>query len=93
MLVYAPKTLKNLLRVEVYPKSLVYFKDWLEQIRNHASEVLFVRCDVAFDIPCMLSDVFTMSLKGRKLRLLKGTRYYNGKHQRQEDGYLSIQCH
>lgn len=31
-----------------------------------------------------------MSKKGRKLRLFKGTRYYNGKHQRQEDGYCRV---
>ncbi|MGM1022546.1 MAG: hypothetical protein ACQEXV_18940 [Bacillota bacterium] len=31
-----------------------------------------------------------MSTKGRKLRLFKGTRYYNGKHQRQEDGYCRV---
>ncbi|MDY8091438.1 hypothetical protein UY456_00335 [Paenibacillus polymyxa] len=31
-----------------------------------------------------------MSKTGRKLRLFKGTRYYNGKHQRQEDGYCRV---
>ncbi|MCC3378522.1 replication initiation factor family protein [Paenibacillus farraposensis] len=89
-LVFAPKTRKNTLRIEVYPKSLVYFRHWLEQIREYADQVLFVRCDVAFDIPVRISDLFTMSTKGRKLRLFKGTRYYNGKHQRQEDGYCRV---
>ncbi|MOA03053.1 hypothetical protein D3C78_1225360 [compost metagenome] len=89
-LVYAPKTRKNTLRIEAYPKSLVYFRHWLEQIREYADQVLFVRCDVAFDIPVRISDLFTMSTKGRKLRLFKDTRYYNGKHQRQEDGYCRV---
>mgnify|MGYP001249955370 CR=1 FL=1 len=89
-LVYAPKTRKNTLRIEAYPKSLVYFRAWLEQIRDYANEILFVRCDVAFDIPVPINDLFTMSTKGRKLRLFKGTRYYNGKHQRQEDGYCRV---
>ncbi|ULO09501.1 hypothetical protein H1230_12410 [Paenibacillus sp. 19GGS1-52] len=31
-----------------------------------------------------------MSTKGRKLRMFKGTRYYNAKHQRQEDGYCRV---
>ncbi|MGM1022538.1 MAG: replication initiation factor family protein [Bacillota bacterium] len=89
-LVYAPKTRKNTLRIEVYPKSLVYFRHWLEQIRDYANEILFVRCDVAFDIPVPINDLFTMSIKGRRLRPFKGTRYYNGKHQRQEDGYCRV---
>jgi hypothetical protein len=89
-LVFAPKSRKNTLRIEVYPKSLVYFRSWLEQIRDYANQVLFVRCDVAFDIPVLIMDLFTMSTKGRKLRLFKGTRYYNGKHQRQEDGYCRV---
>lgn len=89
-LVYAPKTRKNTLRIEVYPKSLVYLRDWLEQIRDYANQILFVRCDVAFDIPVPLYDLFTMSTKGRRLRIFKDTRYYNGKHQRQEDGYCRV---
>jgi hypothetical protein len=89
-LVFAPNTRKNTLRIEAYPKSLVYFRYWLEQIRDYANEILFVRCDVAFDIPVPINDLFTMSTKGRKLRLYKGTRYYNGKHQRQEDGYCRV---
>jgi len=74
-LVFAPKTRENTLRIEVYPKSLFYFRHWLEQIREYADQVLFVRCDVAFDIPVHISDLFTMSTKGRKLRLFKSTRY------------------
>lgn len=89
-LIYAPRTQKNMLRIEAYPKSLVYFRQWLEQIRDYARQVLFVRCDVAYDIPAPIQDVFTMSKTGRKLRLYKGTRYYNGKHQRQEDGYCRV---
>lgn len=89
-LIFAPRTQKNTLRIEAYPKSLVYFRQWLEHIRDYAKQVLFVRCDVAYDIPAPIQDVFTMSKTGRKLRLFKGTRYYNGKHQRQEDGYCRV---
>jgi len=89
-LIFAPKTRKNTMRIEAYPKSLVYFRHWLEQIRDYAKEVLFVRCDVAFDIPVPIQNLFTMSKTGRKVRLYKATRYYNGKHQRQEDGYCRV---
>ena len=77
-LVISPKSRKHTLRIEAYPHYLVHFKDWLMQIQSHAKEVLFVRCDVAFDIPRRMNEVFTMSLKGRKLRPYLGTRYYYG---------------
>jgi len=35
-LVFSPKIPKNTLRIEVYPKSFVYFRSWLEQIRSYA---------------------------------------------------------
>lgn len=89
-LVISPKSRKHTLRIEAYPHSLVHFKDWLMQIQSHAKEVLFVRCDVAFDIPRSMNEVFTMSLKGRKLRPYLGTRYYNGAHQRQQNGYCRV---
>ncbi|WP_068786947.1 RHS repeat-associated core domain-containing protein [Paenibacillus phocaensis] len=65
-LIYAPRTQKNTLRIEAYPKSLVYFRHWLEQIRDYAKQALFVRCDVAYDIPAPIQDVFTMSKTSRK---------------------------
>jgi len=71
-LAFAPKSRKHTLRIEAYSKSLAYFKDWLMQIQTKAKEVLFVRCDVAYDIPYNIKDVFTLSLTGRKLRLFKG---------------------
>lgn len=37
-----------------------------------------------------MNEVFTMSLKGRKLRPYLGTRYYNGAHQRQQHGYCRV---
>lgn len=89
-LVFAKKSHKNTLRIEVYPKSLGYFISWLEQFRLYAKEVLFVRCDVAYDIPMKMKEVFTMSKTGRKLRPYKETRYYNGTQQRQEDGYCRV---
>ncbi|MCF2717188.1 hypothetical protein LWE69_08090 [Paenibacillus sp. UKAQ_18] len=57
-LVFAPKTRKNTLGIEPYPKSLVYFRHWLEQIREYANQVLFVRCDVAFDFAVPINDLF-----------------------------------
>ncbi|GFN34211.1 replication initiation factor family protein [Paenibacillus xylaniclasticus] len=89
-LAFAPKSRKHTLRIEAYPESLAYFKDWLMQIQTKAKEVLFVRCDVAYDIPYNIKDVFTLSLTGRKLRLFRGTRYYNGGHQRRENGYCRV---
>lgn len=60
------------------------------QIQTKAKEVLFVRYDVAYDFPVPINDLFTMSTKGRKLRLFKGTRYYNGGHQRRDNGFCRV---
>jgi hypothetical protein len=89
-LVYAKKSRKHTLRIECHPDSLIHFKSWLMQMKRVCQDTLFVRCDVAFDIPLPLSELFTLSLTGRNMHNAKGTRYSNERHQRQVAGYCRI---
>ncbi|WP_449601287.1 hypothetical protein [Paenibacillus sp. Marseille-Q9583] len=74
----------------VNPDSLLHFYSWLKPLKNNATAILFVRCDVAFDIPLPISELFTLSLTGRNMRTWKGTGYSNKKHQRQVAGYSRV---
>ncbi|WP_138755673.1 replication initiation factor family protein [Paenibacillus sinopodophylli] len=89
-LVYAKRSRKHTLRIECHPDSLIHFKSWLMQMKRVCQDILFVRCDVAFDIPLPLSELFTLSLTGRNMHNEKGTRYSNERHQRQVAGYCRI---
>ncbi|WP_312131043.1 replication initiation factor family protein [Lysinibacillus capsici] len=89
-LTFVPKSRKNTLRIECHPDSLVHFYSWLKPIKDYAREILFVRCDVAFDIPLPISELFTLSLTGRNMHTWQGTRYSNKKHQRQVAGYSRV---
>lgn len=89
-LTFVPKSRKNTLRIECHPDSLIHFYSWLKPLKDYASAILFVRCDVAFDIPLPISESFTLSLTGRNMHQYKGTRYSNKKHQRQVAGYCRV---
>lgn len=89
-LAFVPKSRKNILRIECHPDSLVHFKSWLLPLRKVCRDVLFVRCDVAFDIPLPITELFTLSLTGRNMHTWKGTRYSNQRHQRQDAGYCRV---
>lgn len=89
-LTFVPKSRKNTLRIECHPDSLVHFNSWLKPLKDNATAILFVRCDVAFDIPLPISELFTLSLTGRNMRTWRGTRYSNKKHQRQVAGYSRV---
>ncbi|NOJ74157.1 replication initiation factor family protein [Paenibacillus alvei] len=89
-LAFVPKSRKNVLRIECHPESLVHFKSWLLPLRKVCRDVLFVRCDVAFDIPLPITELFTLSLTGRNMHTWKGTRYSNQMHQRQVAGYCRV---
>ncbi len=67
-LTFVPKPRKNMLRIEFHPDSLVHFYSWLKPIKDYAREILFVRCDVAFDIPLPISELFTSSRIQSSLR-------------------------
>ncbi|MNP59827.1 hypothetical protein D3C76_1548540 [compost metagenome] len=56
-LTFVPKSRKNTLRIECLPDSLVHFYSWLKPIKDNATDILFVRCDVAFDIPLHISEL------------------------------------
>ncbi|MNO47731.1 hypothetical protein D3C76_380540 [compost metagenome] len=89
-LVYARLARKHTLRLECPPDSLVHFQSWISEIGNHATEILYVRSDVAFDIPLPLTELFVLSLTGRNMKKRKGTFYSNKRHQRQVAGYCRV---
>ncbi|MBP2001373.1 hypothetical protein J2Z69_002416 [Paenibacillus shirakamiensis] len=89
-LVYARIGRKHTLRLECPPDSLIHFQSWISEIGNHATEILYVRSDVAFDIPLPLTELFVLSLTGRNMKKRKGTFYSNKSYQRQVAGYCRV---
>ncbi|MED0679989.1 replication initiation factor family protein [Aneurinibacillus thermoaerophilus] len=87
---HEPKSMKHTLRIETHPDHLEYFQHILDGLKANASTIWFVRCDVAFDIPCPMNQVFTASRTGRYMNLYEGTRYYGKKSQRQQAGYCRV---
>ncbi len=59
-------------------------------IKEHAQQILFVRSDVAYDIPLPLSELFVLSLTGRNMHIGMGSFYSNQGHQRQVAGYCRV---
>lgn len=90
LLLFKDSSKRYTLRIECHPESLIHFQVWLREIRQYAEAIYFVRCDVAFDIPISLTELFTLSLTGRKFTPKLGTRYYNQKKHRQKDGYCRV---
>jgi len=79
------------LRIESRPEHLDMFADHLEAFKQRASEVNFVSCDVAYDVPVPLTAVFVGSHDmRRKLTVYKGTRYFGLPTKRKRDGYCRV---
>lgn len=87
---HEPKSFKHSLRIETHPDYLPEFKHLLDTLYQNASSIWFVRCDVAFDIPSPITNVFTSSKTGRRMNLYEGTRYFGRKSQRQQAGYCRV---
>jgi len=76
--------------VEINPKYLDDFKFMLDELACEAREVNFVLCDVAFDIPVGMRNVFIDSNYGRNMNLYEGTRYYGKRGDSNKHGYCRI---
>jgi hypothetical protein len=63
-LALVPKARKNTLRIECHPDSLAHFYYWLSQLKDNAQAILFVRCDVAYDIPYHCRNCSHYHLRG-----------------------------
>lgn len=87
---HEPKSMKHTLRIETHPEHFVTFMSILGQLQRNASSIWFVRCDVAFEIPKPMSQVFTSSRTGRRMNRYEGTRYYGKSNQRQQHGYCRV---
>lgn len=92
LLLYAERSKRYTMRVECHPDSLLLYKKWLMPMKEHAQQILFVRSDVAFDIPLPLSELFVLSLTGRNMHIGNGTdtHYSNQKKHRQVAGYCRV---
>ena len=80
------------LRLETRPENYNQFREMLNRIRNVASRIEFVSCDVAYDVPSSVSNVFVMSKDmRRKIRgKFETTRYFGKPEQRKQDGYCRV---
>jgi hypothetical protein len=79
------------LRVETRPEHLERFGGILEEFRKISSGIDFVSCDVAYDVPVALGNIFIAPTDARrKLRLHKGSRYFAQPHQRKQNAYCRV---
>jgi hypothetical protein len=79
------------LRVETHPDYLPIFLTYLKPFLERAKEVRFVWCDVAYDVPIHLDNIFVMSKDNRrKPNLEQGTIYFGHSGQRKSDAYCRI---
>ncbi|RTE11329.1 replication initiation factor family protein [Paenibacillus whitsoniae] len=78
-------------RLETRPEHFQQFTDLLSELRYVASGIDFVSCDVAYDVPYALGDVFVAPNDiRRKLRKYNDTRYFGLPHQRKQNGYCRV---
>lgn len=79
------------LRLETRPEHYLHFHELLEPIRNVASSMYFVSCDVAYDVRTSLEHVVVIPMHGRRKMTHEGTtRYFGLPHQRKTNGYCRI---
>jgi len=76
--------------VEINPKHMEDFKFMFDELAKEAREVNFVLCDVAFDIPVGMRNVFIDSIYGRNMNLYEGTRYYGKRGDSNKHGYCRV---
>lgn len=91
-LLYAERSKRYTFRIECHPDSLLLFKKWLMPIKEHAQQILFVRSDVAYDIPSPMWELVVLSITGRNMHIGNGTEtfYSNQKQHRQVAGYCRV---
>ena len=78
------------LRIKTHPAYLEHFSDILERLSREAKEINFIQCDVAFDIPYSLKNVFIASNTGRNMNIYEGTRYFGKRGQSSQHGYCRV---
>ncbi|GFN30053.1 hypothetical protein [Paenibacillus xylaniclasticus] len=60
------KSRKYSLQIETHPDHLVKFQRLLDVLYSHTQKVSFSRCELAYDFPYPMSNVFIASNTGRK---------------------------
>ncbi len=84
------KSLSYSLWIETHPKYLERFRNILDALNIEAKEVNFVLCDVAYDIPYSINNVFIASNTGRKMNIFKGTKYFGDRKSSKDHGYCRV---
>lgn len=89
-LIYQKKSKYYPLRIKTHPKYLHNFEHILKRLRMEADEINFILCDVAYDIPYSMQNIFVASNTGRCMNLYEGTKYFGNKRQRTQHGYCKV---
>ena len=76
--------------IEIHPKYLERFRNILDALNLEAKEINFVLCDVAYDIPYSMNNVFIASNTGRKMNLYEGTKYFGERKDSKNHGYCRV---
>ncbi|MGG4394581.1 replication initiation factor family protein [Paenibacillus thiaminolyticus] len=75
------KSRKYTLQIETHPDYLMKFRTLLDALYGHSQEVYFNRCELAYDFPYPMSNVFLASNTGRNMNVYEGTRYFGRKEE------------
>jgi hypothetical protein len=84
------KARKYSLRIETHPEYLDKYQSLLDALHKHTKDVYFLRCELAYDFPYPMNNVFVASNSGRNLNIYEGTHYFGRKSQRREHAYCRI---
>jgi hypothetical protein len=75
------KSRKYTLQIETHPNYLVKFQALLVALYSHTQKVYFNRCELAFDFPYPMSNIFIASNTGRNMNVYEGSRYFGRKDE------------
>ncbi|WP_068786953.1 hypothetical protein [Paenibacillus phocaensis] len=78
---YQKKTWKYTLQIETHPDHLAKFQRLIDALYAHTQQVHFSRCELAYDFPYPMSNVFIASNTGRNMNIYEGSRYYGMKYE------------
>ncbi|ANS75328.1 hypothetical protein AWM70_12510 [Paenibacillus yonginensis] len=81
------KSRKYSLQIETHPDHLVKFQQLLDALYCHTQKVSFSRCELAYDIPYPMSNVFIASNTGRNMNVYEGSRYFGRKFESKDHAF------
>jgi hypothetical protein len=75
------KSRKYTLQIETHTDHLVKFQRLLDALSSHTQKLYFSRCELAYDFPYPMSNVFIASNTGRNMNVYEWTRYFGRKDE------------